>query len=200
MKQEEKTKRTRERIIGAGIKEFGAKGYKASSVTNISNSGIAKGLIYHNFESKDELYLECLKICFAEIIENLFGSEADIDHKKYFERRLKFFNEKKDEAAMVLEALIDPPEKLIEEIAEIRRPYDNANSRLIRNILTENSLRKNIDMDSAMEYISFMQDMFNWYCCKPKFHDRSFESSVSMHEENLEKLFEYMLYGVLKGD
>lgn len=63
MKSEEKTKITREKIINAGIKEFGSKGYAASSINNISDSGIAKGLIYHNFTGKDDLYIECLRIC-----------------------------------------------------------------------------------------------------------------------------------------
>lgn len=45
MKQEEKTRLTRERIINAGIKEFGSKGYAGASINSVSDSGIAKGLL-----------------------------------------------------------------------------------------------------------------------------------------------------------
>ena len=71
MKQEEKTKITKERIINAGIKEFGTKGYSGASINSISASGIAKGLLYHNFSGKDELYTECLRVCFLRVTESL---------------------------------------------------------------------------------------------------------------------------------
>lgn len=58
VKKEEKTELTKERIIQAAVQEFGVKGYAASTVGAIcSEYGIAKGLIYHNFKGKDDLYL-----------------------------------------------------------------------------------------------------------------------------------------------
>ncbi|MGN0552650.1 MAG: TetR/AcrR family transcriptional regulator, partial [Oscillospiraceae bacterium] len=200
MKSEEKTRLTRERIINAGINEFGSKGYAASSINNVSDSGIAKGLIYHNFTGKDELYIECLRICFEEITEDLSCHEDCADHRKYFDMRMKLFNEKREKAAMVLEALIAPPEKHYEEILRIREPYDRMNEEWIRKILSAGKLRNDVDIDSAMKYLSVMQDMFNSYCCGPRFANKSFESLISLHEEQLPKAFEYMLYGVMKGE
>lgn len=94
MKKEEKTRLTREKIIEAAVAEFGTKGYENANINSISDSGISKGLIYHNFAGKDELYLECLKICFAEITEALACPENISDHSVYFEKRIKLFNEK----------------------------------------------------------------------------------------------------------
>ncbi len=200
MKSEDKTRITRERIINAGIKEFGSKGYAASSINNVSDSGIAKGLIYHNFTGKDELYLECLRVCFEEITENLSCHEKGADHRKYFDMRMKLFSEKREKAAMVLEALIAPPEKHYEEILRIREPYDRMNEEWIRKILSSGNLRSGVDIESALKYLSVMQDMFNSYCCGAKFADRPFESLISLHEEKLPIAFEYMLYGVMKGE
>lgn len=198
MKHEEKTKLTKQKIIKAGIKEFGSKGYSASSINNISDSGIAKGLIYHNFKSKDELYIECLKVCFQEITDALYCNKNFNNYTLYFDTRLKLFKEKKEESAMVLEALINPPHNHLDEILKMRKSYDEMNSEWIRNLLSASRLRNNIDTESAMNYLSIMQDMFNWYCCNPKFKNQSFENSISMHEENLAKIFEYMLYGIIK--
>ncbi|MGN0693238.1 MAG: TetR/AcrR family transcriptional regulator [Oscillospiraceae bacterium] len=200
MRSAEKTKLTREKIICAGIREFGSKGYAASSINNISDSGIAKGLIYHNFAGKDDLYLECLRVCFEEITAELSCPEDCADYRKYFDMRMKLFGEKREKAAMVLEALIAPPEKHYGEILRIREPYDRMNAEWIRNILSAGKLRESVDIDSAMKYLSVMQDMFNSFCCGFSSENNSFESLISLHEEKLPKVFEYMLYGVMKGE
>ena len=57
MKKEEKTGLTKERILLAAMEEFGEKGYAAASLNNICAAGIPKGLLYHNYENKDALYL-----------------------------------------------------------------------------------------------------------------------------------------------
>lgn len=62
MKRAEKTELTVSRILEAALEEFGANGYAGGTVNNICKRGINKGLIYHNFKDKDELYLVCLDI------------------------------------------------------------------------------------------------------------------------------------------
>ena len=62
MKKEEKTKQTCEKIVHAATIEFGSRSYDAVSLNAICGKyQIAKGLIYHNFKNKDELYLYCVK-------------------------------------------------------------------------------------------------------------------------------------------
>ena len=57
MKQQEKTQRTRERILEAAVVEFGTKSYEAASINAIcARSGVPKGLLYYHFPSKDALY------------------------------------------------------------------------------------------------------------------------------------------------
>ena len=64
MKKAEKTERTKERILQAAMEEFGRKGYAAATIGAIcSEHGIAKGLLYHNFVGKDDLYLACVSRC-----------------------------------------------------------------------------------------------------------------------------------------
>lgn len=108
MKQEEKTRLTRKKITDAAIAEFGSKGYERANINRICASGIAKGLIYHNFTDKDDLYMECLRLCFEEITEALACPGDAADSSVYFEKRIRLFNEKRTSAAMVLEALYRP--------------------------------------------------------------------------------------------
>ncbi|MGN1109649.1 MAG: TetR/AcrR family transcriptional regulator [Oscillospiraceae bacterium] len=200
MKREEKTRLTRERIISAGIKEFGTKGYSGASINSVSDSGIAKGLLYHNFKSKDELYVECLRVCFGEITESLSCCGENDGLREYFRKRSEFFNEKRDMGSMVLEALVAPPEKHIDEIARLRMPYDEMNAEWIRRLIESGKLRDNIDKNSALKYLSAMQDMFNWYCCNPKYSGSSLAGLVNLHEEKLPVIFDYLLYGIMRGN
>ena len=61
MKQEERTELTRAKILDAAMEEFGKSGYNGGSINNICKRGIHKGLVYHNFKDKDELYILCVK-------------------------------------------------------------------------------------------------------------------------------------------
>ncbi len=61
MKKAEKTELTVSKILGAALEEFGISGYASGTINNICKRGINKGLIYHNFNDKDALYLECLE-------------------------------------------------------------------------------------------------------------------------------------------
>ena len=72
MKKQEKTERTKARILNAAMQEFGEKGYLRTTVNAIcTHYHIPKGLLYHNFAGKDELYLICVERCFSELISYL---------------------------------------------------------------------------------------------------------------------------------
>lgn len=48
----------RRRILDAALKEFAARGYAAASTNAIAQeAGVAKGLVFHHFNSKEELFL-----------------------------------------------------------------------------------------------------------------------------------------------
>lgn len=65
----------RERILAAARKEFAAKGYEGASTNEIvKEAGISKGLLFHYFESKKDLYLY------------LFDHTYDILRKEFFEK------------------------------------------------------------------------------------------------------------------
>ena len=200
MKQEEKTRLTKKKIIEAAIAEFGTKGYERANINNICGSGIAKGLIYHNFASKDDLYIECLKECFEEITKALACPDSITDYSVYFDKRLTLFKENRTSAVMVLEALINPPGHHVEIISKLRKQYDRMNAEWIVKILGNGTLRQNVSMENALKYLALMQDMFNWYCTSPKFASRSPDDMLEMHERELPGIFEYMLYGVMKGE
>ena len=97
MKKEEKTQRTKERILAAAIVEFGTKSYDSASINTIcAESQISKGLLYHNFKGKDELYLQCVSLCYEEMLSYIQQRETDsgdFDIPKWLAIRQSFFAE-----------------------------------------------------------------------------------------------------------
>jgi TetR/AcrR family transcriptional regulator len=54
--------RTREKILKAAIREFSARGYAGGRIEGIARrSGVAKGLVFHHFASKEGLYLAVME-------------------------------------------------------------------------------------------------------------------------------------------
>lgn len=76
-------KEKQDRIINAAIKEFAQKGYdKASTNEIVKEAGISKGLLFHYFQNKKQLYLflyeHMIEILMEKITEKINWDEKDI--------------------------------------------------------------------------------------------------------------------------
>ena len=65
MKQRERQERSKNGIIEAAFEEFTEKGYDAATMDGICLHGISKGMLYHYFSNKDELFMTCFGIVFT---------------------------------------------------------------------------------------------------------------------------------------
>ena len=99
MKQEEKSARSRQRILEAAMEEFSQKGYEGASLNSVwAKKGISKGIIYHHFKDKDELYLRCVEVCFNEMTSYLCSVQYTSENgkeriHKLLTIRQRFFHE-----------------------------------------------------------------------------------------------------------
>ena len=98
MKREEKNALSRQRILDAAMEEFSAKGYAGASLNTVcGEKGISKGIIYHYFKDKDQLYLLCVEACFDAFTAYLGEAAASLSGparerlRTYFDARLRFF-------------------------------------------------------------------------------------------------------------
>ena len=72
MNREIKNMDTKSKILSSAITEFALHGYEAASLNVICrNGGISKGIIYHYFDSKEDLYICCVSECFEKLTEYL---------------------------------------------------------------------------------------------------------------------------------
>lgn len=199
MKRSEKTESTVSKIIKAAMNEFGANGYVGGSVNNICKSGINKGLIYHNFKDKDELYLKCLEKSCDTLVRLITESDSSSDPLRYMSVRMSFFKEYPNEAHIFFEAILQPQERLWNEIQEILQPFEEINEKVYRSIVSTVELRDGVSEEEAVGYFRQMQRMFNGYFSSSAYRRMTLDEQLNKHETSLPKLLDFILYGIAKG-
>lgn len=196
MKREEKNMQTKRRIIDSALNEFSEQGYGASSINTIcAGKGISKGIIYHYFNSKDDLFLACVEECFCLLTEYLSKkmqvADGNIEKQleEYFAVRLAFFTEYPVYQRIFCEAVVTPPTHLKAEIQERKKIFDQLNIRILEQLLAALPLRPHITKSEVIETFRQFQDFIN-----VKYQAAEFEA----HEESCKRALNILLYGVIE--
>ena len=94
MKREEKNALSQQRILEAAMEEFSRKGYEGASLsTACAEKGISKGIVYHHYKDKDELYLRCVQLCFDAVTAALRQLPATLEEAKQIAAESSFLKE-----------------------------------------------------------------------------------------------------------
>lgn len=200
MKKSDKTELTIARIVESAIREFGENGYASGTMNNICKAGINKGLIYHNFASKDELYLTCVQHSCKSLTEYIEHHDGTTDLQKYMATRMEYFQAFPNETHIFFEALLNPPAQLSNRISEALKDFNLINERVYQTTLNHLVLRDGISMEHALSYFHLMQTMLNGYFSSPAFQNIVWNEKVKIHESMIPKLLDYMIYGIAKGE
>lgn len=79
----------KQRILNAAMKEFASKGYDHASTNRIvENADIAKGLLFHYFKSKKQLFLYLYDYCLDRVMKEI-SQKIDYGEKDFFKRLLQ---------------------------------------------------------------------------------------------------------------
>jgi TetR/AcrR family transcriptional regulator len=142
-------KEKQDRIINAALKEFAQKGYDNASTNEIvKDAEISKGLLFHYFKNKKQLFLFLYDYCVELTFEELF-SKIDLTEKD-------FFNRMRQGIIVKMELLRKYPEIIkfigavfIEDSSEVKNDVINKNKELMANSYSR--MFENIDMSKFKE-------------------------------------------------
>lgn len=201
MKREEKNQQTRRRILESALAEFSEQGYGASSVNTISNGeGLCKGIIYHYFPTKDDLYLACVEECFQMLTghlqshTNMEGQTAEERLEQYFRVRLDFFEQNPQYQRIFCDAVIMPPAHLEASIQEKKAPFDRFNIDSLNRMLEPVSLRSDLSREDVVDTFRQYQDYIN-----ARYQMTGSEKiDIRGHEESCRRALRILLYGVVE--
>ncbi len=199
MNRDEKNLMTKQKIIDAALQEFSEKRFAEASMNTICSTGkISKGIIYHYFKDKDELYLVCVKACF----DNLTGymeehMELDSDDmeenlQRYFDVRINFFAENPLYLKIFCSAVITPPAHLATDISDIRKAFDDMNIRILTSLLNQIKLRPGFTVDEVIHTFRLFQDFVN-----TRYQMQTVDyTGIQQHENQCKRILNLLLYGV----
>ncbi|MBX7102251.1 MAG: TetR/AcrR family transcriptional regulator [Myxococcaceae bacterium] len=76
----------RDRILDAALIEFSTRGYESASTNAIAAAaGVAKGLVFHHFGSKEQLFAELFDVELQRFVDGVF-TDLDTSSADLFER------------------------------------------------------------------------------------------------------------------
>lgn len=199
MKREEKNQMTKRKIVDSALREFSKNGYRGCSVNDIcQNGGVSKGIVYHYFDTKEELYLLCVEECFTILSEYIgedllsWNGSAEIGLEKYFERRDSFFYKNPQYKNIFTEALVYPPTNLKNGIKEKTAKFNDLNKKILKRMLENVRLDQSITEEEIIEVFQDYQGYIN------SSGNKNGDDSFSEHEKRAKKAISILLYGVVE--
>lgn len=212
MKREEKSALSKQKILEAAMEEFSRKGYSGASLNTVwAEKGISKGIIYHHFQDKDELYLLCVRTCFDAItayLQTAADSLSGTSHdrlKNYFDARFRFFTDHPVYLGIFIDASVNPPEKLLPRIRQLRQDFDQLNISVLKKLLRNEPLRPGLSADLVADDFRMYMDYFNMHfrvaCCENYSQENHSQNDIlRKHEEMCHRQLDILLHGVLDSD
>lgn len=187
--------------MDSALAEFSGKGYGASSINAIcAAQDISKGIVYHYFDTKDALFLACVRECFERLTEyiqaNMILDMGNVEKQlnDYFIVRMAFFQAYPVYRRIFCEAVIAPPAHLRAEIRACKQEFDRLNIQVLERLLEPVSLRSNISRAEVIETFRQFQDFINVRYHMADLGGQAFEA----REENCRKALNILLYGVIE--
>lgn len=203
MNRHEKNLQTRQKIIDSAFAEFSEKSYGEASLNTICSAGVvSKGIIYHYFKDKDELYLACVKECF-DALTNYLDDIVIIDNVPieqamaiYFDARIAFFGAHPPYLGVFCSAIMNPPPHLSSAIEDITADFDAQAISILTTLLKTVKLRSDVTTSEVVEIFRQYQDFIH-----VRFQMKaSDESTLKVHEERCRRSLQILLYGIIERE
>ena len=205
MERNEQKRVMREKIMQSAIRQFEKEGYEAASMNDICKSGnISKGIIYHYFKDKDDLYLACVKACYDALLDyyaqHRIHKDCYLDIKSFMEIRVHFFKEHEIYRKLFFHSFLSTPDHLKKQVAELQKPLDELNISIYKAYLQRVELREHMDMEKAVMYLELIQNAYHDYFRKESEECEDYDELIASYERQIPDFIDMMLYGIARKE
>jgi TetR/AcrR family transcriptional regulator len=150
------------RIINAAIKEFAEKGYSNASTNEIvKEAGISKGLLFHYFQNKKQLFFFLFDSC-VELITDDFYKKIDLSETDFFQRirqsvliKMELLAQYPDLFKFVEKAYMDDAADIQAEMQKKIRELNHINIGKIYEGIDVSKFRDDIDIQKIFKIITW---------------------------------------------
>ena len=183
--------------------EFSSKGYEGASLNAAcAENGFSKGVVYHHFKDKNELYLLCVQRCFNAVTERLkeaaacLSGTAEERLRSYFDARLRFFTQNPLYLGVFAGAAFRPPAELAAEVEARRKEFDRLNLSVLTSLLEGKKLRIGLSPSIIAEDLKMYMDYLDMRLCGALHQGASTEQVMLDYEERYHRQIGILLHGV----
>ena len=168
MTQKERQTRSKHTIFLSALEEFGSHDYSRVSMESIcQNHGISKGMMYHYYSNKDDLFLLCVQDMFQALAAQLEQDMQQLDEtkpleavKQFFLIRERFFQQHPHWKNIFENAMLRTPKHLEDAVFELRQPIRSLNRRFLGNVASALTLRPGMSRETATRYMESIEYVF----------------------------------------
>lgn len=201
MKKEEKTELTKNRIINAALIEFSENGFNGFVINRFcSKYKISKGILYHNFSGKNDLYFECIRESFQKAISYIKGEDDVPNLIEYMYRRHQFLEEYPYHSKIFFKVLLSSPSEFDADIRKVRETFIEFNKEVSKKLIQESQLKKYIKENEAVDYLTLIQEMFRSYFYFKNYTEKNLDEVIIENKKLLMKALDFMLYGIFEKE
>ncbi|MBO8160739.1 MAG: helix-turn-helix transcriptional regulator [Thermosipho sp. (in: Bacteria)] len=196
----------KEKIIKIAIKEFSEKGFEAASTNKIAQEAkVSKGIVFHYFKNKENLFFETYKWS-QNFIGNIFLDLYESTKEEDFFNFLKLWIQKKIEIIKKYPEVFNlffiaqnlPEQLKLKILSETQNSLQEKYFVILKEKLSKLNLRKNIDPEEAFNFIILVFNCFsnNYLNHSQKLEDL-IENSNSLLKQ-IDKIIEMIKFGILQ--
>ncbi|EDL66360.1 TetR/AcrR family transcriptional regulator [Bacillus sp. SG-1] len=157
-----------DRILNAALKEFAMKGYKNASTNEIvREAGISKGLLFHYFKSKKDLYL-FLFDHFVDILIEKMKQEVNWKVRDIFVRnremavvKMELFHEYPQVFDFFNGIFFEEDKDISKELEYRKNEFLSKNYRDMMKDIDTSQFREGVDIEKAVDIIAWSLEGFS---------------------------------------
>ncbi len=164
MKEIDLKNKTVLKIVENAIELFNINGYSGTSISEIAKKAkLSKGILYHYFRNKDDLYLFCTRMCIDEYLDflqaNLKNPASNTDLiTENVRLRMNFFEQNPQYRILYNYIISKKPNHLSSELMEIRKKLIDNNTEQIKKNISEMDIGDGIFEDDIISFIEILQN------------------------------------------
>lgn len=151
------------RILTAALKEFSENGYEQASTNSIvKDAGISKGILFHYFKTKRDLYIYMVFYS-MELMYRRLSEETEFKSRDYFERmreieqtKLRFYAENPGCYKLMLKVFKGNQKDIIEEVYRRYLPLISDYMGRFSSDVDMSVFREGIDIRKVNDMIAWM--------------------------------------------
>ncbi|NYE06125.1 AcrR family transcriptional regulator [Bacillus niacini] len=151
-----------DRIINAAIKEFAQKGYdNASTNEMVKEAGISKGLLFHYFKNKKQLFFFLFDYCY-NLVADEFYKKVDLTERDFFKRirqavliKMDLQQQYPDILTFIQEAFMQDSPEIKDEFDKKKMELNAVNIGIIYDGIDLSKFRDDVDVQKILKVISW---------------------------------------------